>query len=789
MIRPIVFGKFILLERVSVGGMAEVFRAKLLDAPQFERFFAIKRILPNLAVDDEFINMFIDEAKITVELDHPNVCQIYELGRLGKSHYIAMEYIPGRDVLAIQNIYRRQKKIMSVSQACFITMQVAQGLDYAHRAVDSAGQPLHLIHRDVSPQNLLVSFEGLVKLIDFGIAKAASKTTKTKSGVLKGKFGYMSPEQAANAYVDHRSDVFALGTVFWEMLTGRRLFHSESELAILQLITECDVTLPSKLNRNVPPEVDHIAMKALEKDPDKRYHWAGEMVRDLRDFIMSCKPPFTQWHLQNWMCANFAEELEAEWNKLPIFQSINTAEDVERYNSEKREKELAAQAEQFTEKDDSEVGDERDSDLLDESSDELLSDDDLAKDLKNKKPAPFPAKPKLHPPKYVPAKLPAFKALKSDNEAHHVSETSDDGKQSEETLADETPTQDLEAVQSPNSQKPDKQIEKTRKSSQSNVKISKMEGSGSLRLEGITAKDDDSADSELVPEPVAPDVYDPQLLQLELAARRRLTKRFLLVSIGILLLMLVVMLVLMKTGFLKFGSPDVLLPTTANLQLEVVPISDETEVSIYRYTDTDIPLNTLKTGSKAFFERLEAGRYIVEVNMPAYEKERFVFSLDNANYESRIEMTKPVPEVIEYEVNLPFEDAEVLLNNKIVHGTGLVRKLKGILGQEYQLTVKKDGYISETQKIIIGQEDSYSFSLNPGEAVLYFDAEPSAHLWVQDDSGWRRVGSTPYTLSGIDPTKALHVELRARSYETWNREIKFSDKFERKFYVVLERTY
>ena len=168
--------------------MAEVYRAKLLNAPGFERFFAIKRILPHLAADTDFVTMFINEAKVAVELEHPNVCQIYELGRLGQSHYIAMEFIAGRDVLAIQSHYRRQRKIMSVSQACFIIAQAAQGLDYAHKAVDSTGNPLGLVHRDVSPQNLIVAYDGVVKLIDFGVSKASRRASNSQSGVVKGKF-------------------------------------------------------------------------------------------------------------------------------------------------------------------------------------------------------------------------------------------------------------------------------------------------------------------------------------------------------------------------------------------------------------------------------------------------------------------------------------------------------------------------------------------------------------------------------------------------------------------------
>lgn len=331
MIQPQIFGKFILLERVSIGGMAEVYRAKLLDKPEFERFFAIKRILPHLAADKEFVTMFINEAKVAVELEHPNVCQIYELGRLGQSHYIAMEYIAGQDVQAIQNHYRQQKKIMSVGQACFIIAQAAQGLDYAHRAVDSNGQPLGLIHRDVSPQNLLVTYDGVVKLIDFGVSKASRKASHSKSGVIKGKFSYLSPEQARETDIDHRSDIFALGVIFWELLTGRRLFQAENELALIEMIGNCQIDPPSKYNHTIPDVVEKICMKALEKDVNKRYSWASEMVIDLLNYINTTKTPFTQWHLQNWMCDTFRKSFESEWTKIPIFNKLNTSADIENY--------------------------------------------------------------------------------------------------------------------------------------------------------------------------------------------------------------------------------------------------------------------------------------------------------------------------------------------------------------------------------------------------------------------------------------------------------------------------
>lgn len=329
------------MERISVGGMAEVFRAKPMDAPGFEKFLAIKRILPNLAEDSEFIDMFIDEAKIAVQLNHRNICQIYELGRLNDSHYIVMEFISGRDILAIQNRLRRERRIMSVGMAAYLTRQIASGLDAAHRKTSESGSPLNIIHRDISPQNVLVSYAGEVKVIDFGIAKAATRTNKTQVGVLKGKFGYMSPEQVRGLALDRRSDIFALGTLFHEMLTCRRLFHGESDFATLEKVRKADVPPPSKLNPNVPPEIDHIVSRALQADVEDRYQWCSEMADELDNFLSKLRPPYTERTLTNWMQRTFAEELEKERQKRQVFARFQRPEDVLAHNEQQRQ-ELAA---------------------------------------------------------------------------------------------------------------------------------------------------------------------------------------------------------------------------------------------------------------------------------------------------------------------------------------------------------------------------------------------------------------------------------------------------------------
>ena len=330
--RPMLFGKYCLLERISVGGMAEVFRAKPLNVPgTTERYLALKRILPHLAEDEEFLKMFIDEAKLCVHLRHPNIVHIYELGRFQSSSYILMEYIPGQDLLALQKRLRKRRLIMSVTQACYIAMELAKGLDYAHKATDDYGRPLGIIHRDISPQNVLINYSGGVKLIDFGVAKADIQSTKTQAGVLKGKFGYMSPEQIrGEGAIDHRSDIFAVGTVLWELLTNRRLFTGDNEFEVFQKVRDARVDPPSTKNPQVPPEVDRIVMRSLTQDPNNRYAQASDMARELGQFLTSIQPLYTQHMLADWMANFFEEELGEERAKRAQFMRIRTADDVQR---------------------------------------------------------------------------------------------------------------------------------------------------------------------------------------------------------------------------------------------------------------------------------------------------------------------------------------------------------------------------------------------------------------------------------------------------------------------------
>ncbi|HTM21379.1 MAG TPA: serine/threonine-protein kinase, partial [Kofleriaceae bacterium] len=320
--QPIPFGKYLLLDRVSVGGMAEVFKAKSYGVEGFEKVIAIKRILPSMGEDRDFIKMFIDEAKIAGQLSHANICQIFELGRTDGSHFIAMEYIWGKDLLQISNRFKKLGQVMPVDMACFVVSKVCEGLDYAHRKKDAMGRPLQIVHRDCSPQNVLVSYEGEVKIIDFGIAKAASRSSRTQAGVLKGKFGYMSPEQVRGLPLDRRSDVFALGTILYESLTGERLFMGESDFSTLEKVRNVDIQPPTALNRNIPAEVETIVMRALTRDADERYQWASEMRAELQQYLMTRPEVFTAKSLSGWLRQGFAAELEHERRSMEQYKHL-----------------------------------------------------------------------------------------------------------------------------------------------------------------------------------------------------------------------------------------------------------------------------------------------------------------------------------------------------------------------------------------------------------------------------------------------------------------------------------
>ncbi len=326
--QPIPFGKYLLLDRINIGGMAEVWRGKTFGAGGFERLVAIKRILPSIAEDEEFITMFIDEAKISVQLTHANIGQVHDLGNITNSYFIAMEYIPGKDLRAIFERCRKKGEPAPIPLTCYVIAKLCEGLDYAHRKKDGMGRDMNIVHRDVSPQNVLVSYEGEVKVIDFGIAKAANKATKTQAGILKGKFGYMSPEQIRGLPLDRRSDVFAIGICLYEMLTGERLFVGDSDFAVLEKVRKAEILPPSTYNRRIPEDLERIVLKALARDTENRYQYANELADDLQRFLITSESIFSRKDLMAYMKATFAEEVEREKIRLQEYVEVKAPEGV-----------------------------------------------------------------------------------------------------------------------------------------------------------------------------------------------------------------------------------------------------------------------------------------------------------------------------------------------------------------------------------------------------------------------------------------------------------------------------
>lgn len=275
------FGNYDLLEKVAVGGMAELFKARLA-GDRSSSWVAIKRILPHLSANDEFVRMFIDEAKLAAQLNHPNIVQIHDLGKARGAYYIAMEFVDGRDLRSLLRRIRETRLPMPEELAAGVTLKIAQALDFAHRKRGIDDEELRLVHRDVSPQNILVSFDGAVKLADFGIAKAATKSTQTQGGALKGKLLYMSPEQALGLPLDGRSDLYSLGLVLAELLTGERAFQADSELGVLEKVRQGKVLDPRSVNPAISPEMGAILNRLLAKGVDQRYASARNLERDLK---------------------------------------------------------------------------------------------------------------------------------------------------------------------------------------------------------------------------------------------------------------------------------------------------------------------------------------------------------------------------------------------------------------------------------------------------------------------------------------------------------------------------
>ncbi|HEX2685175.1 MAG TPA: serine/threonine-protein kinase, partial [Kofleriaceae bacterium] len=308
------FGRYLLVQRLSRGGMGEIFLAKH-GLAGFEKLAVIKKILPHLAADEQFISRFVDEAQVAIKLSHVNVAQVFEVGRVGDEYFLALEYVDGRDLRRTLAVLGHRKQRLPVDLALFIARELANGLAYAHRRTTSDGASLHLVHCDISPPNVLVSFEGETKVIDFGIAKSAMRGTATDPKIGFGKFGYMAPEQLLRGgMVDHRTDLYAAGVVLFELLTGTRLYEAGPQpdyRMLARKVTRGDHPLPSAIDPVLAPYDDLVAT-ALRPKPDERYQSAAEFRDAIQQCLVAVNPTISTDQLGAYMRELFAHEMNAQ---------------------------------------------------------------------------------------------------------------------------------------------------------------------------------------------------------------------------------------------------------------------------------------------------------------------------------------------------------------------------------------------------------------------------------------------------------------------------------------------
>lgn len=322
------FGKYLLLEKVASGGMAEVFLARQAGANGVNKLVAIKRILPQYSENPEFIEMFKEEAKIAVNLNHSNIVSIYDFGIEKGQFYLVMEFVEGQNLRQVLNHMKKENKDFSIDQVIYIVKEVAAGLDHAHRCLDSVtGRPLNITHRDMSPQNIMISFEGETKVVDFGIAKTETQAEQTRAGTIKGKFGYMSPEQAEGFQLDARTDIFSLGIVLWELVAKDRLFTAPNEGETLRKVRDCQIPSLRKVNPTVAPELERICNKALAKDKSLRYQTAAAFHKDLNRFLNTQYPDFSAQDFSKTMKSLFNKMYLDNRRKFSEFMKLVIAED------------------------------------------------------------------------------------------------------------------------------------------------------------------------------------------------------------------------------------------------------------------------------------------------------------------------------------------------------------------------------------------------------------------------------------------------------------------------------
>jgi len=317
------FGRYLILDHLIDGGMAKICRARFL-GEQADKVVAIKMVQPQFSKDENFRIMFMDEIKTTFGLLHPNIVQTYDYGMHQDQLFVAMEYCDGRNLKEYLDKLKERKFVFPVEISVYIITQVCQGLHYAHTLTDKlTGKDLQIIHRDISPHNIMLTFDGAIKVIDFGIAKTETNSEATQAGTIKGKLSYLAPEYLEGHELDPRYDEFAVGITLWEMLCSRKLFKASNDLAVLKKIQECKIPAPSTINPNVPKELDEIVMKALHKDRNKRYENLDQLNRALIKFLFSTYPDFNSSDLGFFAKELFKEEIKKDREKLFEYGKID----------------------------------------------------------------------------------------------------------------------------------------------------------------------------------------------------------------------------------------------------------------------------------------------------------------------------------------------------------------------------------------------------------------------------------------------------------------------------------
>jgi serine/threonine-protein kinase len=277
--------RYRVVEKLESGGMAEVFRAESEGLQGFRKQVAIKRVLPHLSSKKKFISMFLDEARLSAQLSHSNCVQVFDIGVGDNAFFIVMEFVDGANLKSIADHIKKAGQDFPVEHAVYLCLELCKGLSYAHELTDPQGVPLHIVHRDMSPPNVLVTKHGEVKIVDFGLAKANSQLEKSEPGIIKGKFSYLSPEAAMGQEVDARTDIFAVGIILWELLAGQRLFLGDTDFQTVKRVQAAQVPAISTLNKRVPQDLEKIIARALARDPQVRYTTARDLGLDLSKFL------------------------------------------------------------------------------------------------------------------------------------------------------------------------------------------------------------------------------------------------------------------------------------------------------------------------------------------------------------------------------------------------------------------------------------------------------------------------------------------------------------------------